>query len=358
MSAPALASLGFALAVCYIPGWTGFSLPTGWILLSVVLPWYLVRPILLGTAHWLGLTFLLYAFASLAWAPVWQQGVFDLWLLCILAGAFCLGSTRNVDDVYIGLAFGIGVSTVIAIFQLAGWTSIEQLHKPGGLFYNPGVFGEVAALITVALFAIRIFWPMVFTIPAIVMSGSRIAILACAFVALFRIKPKYVLALVIPLLVVVTYAKYVPTHWLDGVKERVVIWQNTMDGLTPIGRGAGSFVIDYPAFASRGDVATSRPENAHNDYLEMAFEFGIGALPLLGIIILALDNQMRERFILVAFLFIAVFSFPRSNPVEGFIGAMAMGSLCGNRRVAWRNRPNFRRVLERQFTGGSMDVPI
>src|SRR5262250_2987174 len=96
--------LGFLLSMCYIPGWTGAAVITGWPLLSLLLPLFFVQQkVEMGLGHWLGLIFLTYAITALAWAPVWQQGVWDVWLLSILAGSFALGQGGDLYKLWIGM---------------------------------------------------------------------------------------------------------------------------------------------------------------------------------------------------------------------------------------------------------------
>src|SRR5277367_1691516 len=110
--------LGLILPLCYIPGVTDLDILSGWIVLSLALPFLLLRPMRLGIAHYLGLAFLGYAFLSLAWTPVLAQGIRDLWLISILAACFCVGASRDdVPQLFKGLALGLGVNSLVAICQ-------------------------------------------------------------------------------------------------------------------------------------------------------------------------------------------------------------------------------------------------
>jgi len=348
-----MALFGFVLAICFIPGWTGFAIPTGWVLLSCTLPLLMWRKVEVGLEHVLGLAFLAYAVLSLLWTPIPQQGVWDLWNLAILGGCFMFGSTKvDATGLYVGLACGVGVSTLLAFFQeYAGWQGLYQFWHPAGLFVNPGVLGDTAAIVTVAVLASRLWWPALLTAPAIYLSSSRTAVVACAVAALVAIwslssevigaKAKRQVAIAFTLAVALIAGALVwrstahrEPNWLTSPTERMAIWLDTASGLTLWGRGAGSFLITYPAFAHHTDTMATRPENAHNDILEYIFQYGLGVLPLALLAALALRPfPCPERYIFITFIALAFFSFPTRIPIEGFLGAFAMGRLCGSRAL-------------------------
>lgn len=341
---------GFVLAVCFIPAWTGAAIPTGWVFLSCTLPLILWRNARWQDAYLLGLLFLGYVGLSLLWTPVPIQGIGDLWLLGVLAGAFLWGAQgTQATSVYQGLAAGVGVSTALAIPQLYwDWQGVFQFWKPAGLFVNPGVYGETCALLTVVLIASRSYWPALLVAPGIYLSSSRTAALACAAALALAARDKvasmgparpalwknpYVLssALVLALLagVAVKGTLIREPNWWTSPAERLAIWKDTVDGLTLWGRGAGSFSITYPVFAKRTDTMASRPEHAHSDILEFAYEYGLGALPLAALLVIGLWAPLGpERYLLVAFLTCAALGFPTRTPVAGFLGAFALGRCC------------------------------
>ena len=159
--------LGLALPLVYIPGWTGYMILSGWVLLSVVLPFLLLQRIELGWAHWLGSAFLAYATASLAWTPIQVQGIWILWLLWMLAFSFCVGAIYNLAPLYRGAAYGMGINLILAIAQWLGWHPLLQVNPdaPSGLLVNPNVLGETAALVSIGLATTRQYWLLVLTLP-------------------------------------------------------------------------------------------------------------------------------------------------------------------------------------------------
>lgn len=304
----------------------------------------------MGWAHWLGLAFLTYATASLLWTPIFVQGVWDLWLLWILGFSFCIGAIYQLDRLYLGIAWGMGANLALAIVQWLGWHPILQVNSatPSGLLINPNVLGETAALVTVGLGITRQYWPMVLTLPCVWLSDSRSALLGLTVALVAWLWDRFrwrgmAISLILTLAIGVVGWLHKPNE--SSITERRAIWLDTIDGLSPLGHGAGSFFILYPEFAKRTDTMLTRPEQAHNDYLELIFEFGIGTIPLAILFVISWLAIGPSRYLWLAFCVIAFVSFPRSIPVEGFLGLSALGALCRGWRVAWIERARLRPAI-------------
>ncbi len=339
--------LGLLMPVAYIPGWTGAMVITGWAVLSCGLPFLLLRKIEMDWTWSLGLAFLAYATASALWAPIWQQAVWDLWLTYILAFCFVLGAMRNPRELWVGMALGLGVSDVIAAFQKAGYHPLfaSDSWYQGGNFVNPDMFGETAALVTMGLIASRVWWPLLLTLPPIYFTQSRTVYVAYAVVIAYALWDRWRWHAVVPcLLALLSVGYFVTSRYPDSIQERLAIWQDTVDGQTVFGRGAGSFFMLYPEFARRTDTMRTRPEDPHNEFLNLAFEYGVGAFPLLALLALGLSATGRERYVLVAFLTIAFFSFPTRIPTEGLVGMVALGRLCRRGNIPWPEFLDWRSV--------------
>ena len=339
--------LGLLLPISYIPQYTGMTVLTGWPILSAFLPFFFLRRVELTHAHWLGLVFLAYATLSLLWAEVKPQGVWDLWLLYCLAGCFMLGASgRDLRPLYKGLALGIGVSTILCIPQFFGWQGIYVLNsaRPAGLFVNPDMLAESAVLVSVALLSVGVFWPLVLTIPPILFIESRtawVAVAAVAIVYFWDIYRSKFVTMVMVLGLIAALAGIYAVKRADGdVGLRIAMWQDTISGLTFFGHGPGSFHSLYPEFASRTDTMALRPESAHNDFLELIFEFGLGTLPLFALFFWGGLGTSPSRYPLAAFSVIAFFSFPIRIPTEGIIGMVALGACCSDRVLSsWHGYP-------------------
>ena len=343
-----LFALGVILPLAYIPLYTGQYILTGWIVLSCVLPFFFLKPIQMGAAHWLGIAFLAYAYASICWVEVPIQSVWGLWELCMLAGCFLLGTSRDTKWLWPGMACGLAVNTLIAINQyfVHDLSLVFRVNPYAltGLFVNPDMFGETACLVTIALMATRQYPWILLSAPGILMSGSRaslVALTACLGLWMwdqFRLK-----GLIVAALLALAPAYYVTGFHRGAISERQALWLDTIQGTTnPFGHGVGSFFATYPKYALRTDTMATRPEDPHNEFLNLAFEYGVGALPIIAIISMGFASGGPARYPLLAFLTIALFSFPTRIPTEGIVGMVALGTLCSARPWPWPYWRNLR----------------
>ena len=61
--------LGLLVPIAYVPNWTGQMILTGWVVLSCVLPFVLLRHTKMTLGHWLGVIFLCYVGAIVVLDP-------------------------------------------------------------------------------------------------------------------------------------------------------------------------------------------------------------------------------------------------------------------------------------------------
>jgi len=138
---------------------------------------------------------------------------------------------------------------------------------------------------------------------------------------------------------------------------RLQIWKVTWLNLSLLGHGAGSF--EGLIFMS-SPTNLLHPEYAHNDFLQLAFEFGLGAAIPVGILLLALRQVSSPEWpILATALFMATFSFPLYMPVTAFIAALCTGRLVSDLGVSWYRRGDRRRgfVLRSDSSKAPTDNP-
>jgi len=114
---------------------------------------------------------------------------------------------------------------------------------------------------------------------------------------------------------------------LTSIQERFDLWADTYQGFKLFGNGIGSFEITYPWDATHIDTILARPRFAHNDLLQLIFEFGIGSLFILFMIFNILKINRPERIILYAIGIISLFTFPLHVPVLAFIAALVAGNI-------------------------------
>jgi hypothetical protein len=84
----------------------------------------------------------------------------------------------------------------------------------------------------------------------------------------------------------------------------------------------------------------------HNDYLQFAFEYGIGAIALLPLLIAATGRVSAIlRPVYISFLTLAGFYFPLETPLTAFVGAMVLGNILARDGDALRSRKHWRSDL-------------
>lgn len=314
----------FVLSTIYVPGLTGAGIQTGWAFLSITLPFMIWGRVEVTLPHLLLLAFCIYATASLLWAPNFYFGIFSLWQLACAAGAFVLGSQmRSLRPVALGLAFGLSVSSVIATMQYFELKPVESWTvNPTGLFYNSWVLGGAACLTILLLYDCRLWWPMLLVAPALWLSYARSAMFATALPILFRLKYGWA---IIPLAIGSILMIFYNSHYDD---VRIAVWQGFLAHLTPRGAGVGA-VDSLTMFLGNGQPLSA--EHAHNEFLDLAYHYGIfAAIPIS--VALALASKPSRTW--MGFLLLASFGFPLHSPVTAFIGALCAGHLARDWRMA------------------------
>lgn len=179
------------------------------------------------------------------------------------------------------------------------------------------------ALVLIALAGHRLWWPMPPLAIGLILSGSRGGFL---------------------ILTAALLARY--THWLAGLaalclgsltlaftldladSQRLQIWGVTLPALSFFGEGPGTFTDIHFIATVKGEAKLFRPEFAHNDILQLTFEYGIGALLLLAPFAFALSRPAhREWPVLFAFAILTTFYFPFFCPIPAFVGCACAGHI-------------------------------
>ena len=305
--------LGLIAAVCFVPGYTGAYIPTQWVLGSCLLPLALWRRGPWTHLHWVGVGFLSYAALSMAWAADYYDGIWGLWLLSMIALSFWLGTTLpSMDSLLKGLALGLAVSSAVAVAQLWGWA--HWSWKPSGLLFNSVILGETCALVIVGLVSRGLWLWIPGILPAFVLSQSRgaILLLAMGLVFIYMRRPLVLLCIALGLTWTITYFP------ADSDILRLIIWNTTIHHLSLFGWGSGSFLGLF--------IGVEHPEYAHNDFLQLWFEYGVGSLALAYILaVCLLRTNQHEWPILATFCVAALFSYPFYTPLLALLGACAAG---------------------------------
>ena len=349
----ASAVLAFLVIAAFVPGWHAPGLVLRWAVLLIGLP--ALVSVRATALHWFGFAFLAYAALSLIWTLFPLDGCYELGVFALLAGGFCLGSClndggRGIHLVFLAAALGLAPSLVIGVMQWYGANPVLQLTpNPSGLFVNANLMGEASALTICGLIVTAKDWngpplkgcgmvALIFSSAALLLSHHRTSMIALAIAGMTWLigNRRFALALMISAAAALAFL-------LDGLKtghslfERLAIWRATASGLTWLGHGAGSFRGLIPLYflsESEGGL-----DYAHNDLLQLAFDYGIVAIvPAAIFAVLALRSTSPMRYVLIVFGIQSLAEFPLYMPATGFLAALAAGHCSrGWPRCGWRD---------------------
>lgn len=341
--------LGLLLPVAFIPGYTGASVPTQWAVLSAFLPLTLWSG-RFGLGHKVLLGFLCYALISLLWSVNLWSWVWGIWLACIWFICYHYGTlNEDLQSLWKGLALGVSVSAIVAVFQKLGYAPVESHNESAaGLFFNPSLFGIICGLLLVGLLCHRLWWYMPFPALGLVLSSTRggLAVLALGLAARYG-------GWLGGLAVLSAGGIAFSLSTGSGDLERMQIYGVTVPVLSWLGNGAGQFTEIW--FIRTSAQKLVRPEYVHNDLIQLTYEYGVGALAVAGLFGLALRQSSHPEWpVLFAWVGLSLFFFPLWAPVLAFIGLVCLGSVLAHRdrvRVDQRSRrPSLLRWLaDEQF---------
>lgn len=335
---------GFALMVAYWPGIAGAPTTGRWdiaALLAIAL--FFAPKVRFTAAHVVGLMLVGWLLLSLLWNDGGQDGLFDgidaAAELMIACTAFAVGSTlEDLGPLFTGAALGIAVNSAFALAQFAGLpTGVETGGFYSGLFYNAGRLGAAAALVTVAIVGLRKWLLLSLLLPALILTGSRAAWLAaiCGLVAIgMQARSRQSKWLVWGVAMAAVIAALLVAHHGSGGFERLAIWNESIQQLTWLGHGLGSFREDFLKLNQTFDFAKwgGRPEHPHNEWLWFAYEGGCVGFSLALIFACSIwraSEGLWERGVLVGLAVLSLFAMPFHDPVTVVLGALCAGSVAG-----------------------------
>lgn len=217
----------------------------------------------------------------------------------------------------------------MVLAQLNGIDVLSHFRL-AGLFLNPNFLGEISALVLIGLIAERLWLFTPVPLACLAITHPRGALLAFIVSFVFYIwKRSRVIALaLIAMGIVAIGAMWKSDYRIAPVEQRFYIWADAYDGLKGRGQGIGSFRASFPEKSTRFDNYTAKADHAHNDALELLFQYGIGAIPILILALLLLTVPMETaRLMWLVFLVEGLFEFPLFLPAQGFLAAFAAGSL-------------------------------
>jgi hypothetical protein len=278
----------------------------------------------------------------MAWTPTPYSSVFGLWLVFIMALCVWFGTTlTNTRELYAGLAAGAAVSSGVAVLQYFGVSPVPVVtdHAPAGLYVNSVQQGTVLVLIVVALASERMWLWAVPLLPGIALSGSRGALLALA-IGLLGCYVRHLWVFGIVAAAGVAYMLLTPFGPSDQMRAQ--IWAVAYESLTLYGWGPGVFytiLLPQPG-------GTFYPEYAHNDALQLFFEYGIAAVLPIVIVAFALSRTgAREWPIVLAFVVAGCYSMPLWMPIASFLALVAVGRILRGHALLCSDRDGIRRAV-------------
>lgn len=331
-----------------------------WAALSILIPliltlctvnrcWTASIPFILIVA--LGLIFILWAAISLMWTSAGFDGLTEFWKWTLILGSCAIGAAfHDLKPLFIGAGAGLAISSGASILERLGVVFNPWSQVYGGLFYSPNFLCEVSVLVAIWLL-VRGHWKYSLLLaPAIALAHTRGALLASgvAFLCWLWARSKQGAVVVATIMAIAAGLIVTSGYREQSNLERVAMWADTAEALTIKGYGIASFHYDYPAFAKRFDTYVERPDHTHNDLLELSFEYGVGVLALIAMVMLALwfGAAEAERLVLIGFLTEGIVGFPLHLPATAMVAAMCLGHLVGYGRRVCVHEPDSRMVLQ------------
>lgn len=312
------------LALPFLP--SGGTVPR-WAFLSLVCAALFFRIEL----SWLFISFVAWLVLMMWVAPVGYEAIFIFWHFLLFAILFCWAQGADLKRIAIGAALGVWVNSVVVLVQaFFDWQAIPQLIPNSGLFYNHNMGAEAAAMVLALVVGYRLWWLVPGLLPTLWFS-SRAPVLAlgvAAGVALWQ-RSRFAAMMATLGVALFVFGVMKGEGGFRGVivsadfLQRVGMWQDMLPQMTVWGHGLGSFIVDYPAFQRHTSSLLLRFENAHNDYLQIAYELGLAGVLLIVVLLMRMTAAPASPawYAMIVFLGEASFGFPLYEPVSGALAA-------------------------------------
>ena len=344
--------LSFLIAVAYWPGIMSAAVAPRWALITVgccvalaLTKTSAARSFSLG--HLFGAAFVLYAGASIMWSVLPADSIGAFVNLLGLAAAFVLGSrTKDFTPVCLALALS-GWVLFLSYFVLNDSWVIGE-YGNGGIFLNRDFAGGFAAVATIAaLYGLRSLYlarwarlalllgPLAALIDsrcygAVLATMATVAIAESLHLSLKRrvLYGAFLLVLVGSGLAV---AFQIDPHKVSNTVQRFLKWDYVTANLSWFGHGFYTMGAAFPFSSS------------DNDLVDLLWDFGIGSVPLIALVIYALRSgtTLSARWVLLVIVLDGFPSSPLRLPATAYVAALALGHVCGYSRRLLRVGPAF-----------------
>jgi hypothetical protein len=275
---------------------------------------------------------LVFAAFSLLWMEVRYDGYLELWRMTLIFSAFAVGAVcGNLERPLTLMAVSLALTLPLVFFQALGYQGIPQTAPPAGLFLNKNVLAESAAALLVAMTFLRRWHIAIPLLVITLLAQERAAYVGMTAAVILYLWPRR-RSLAYALLACIGVSVLVMSSTPSAL-DRFGIWQDTLQGVTWMGQGIGSFFTMFPATATHIDTMLVRPEQAHNEFLHFLFELGIGSAGLWALGYFAIrGKQELERLVFASIVAMSLFAFPFHMPLTAFLAALVAGRLCSSER--------------------------
>jgi len=195
-----------------------------------------------------------------------------------------------------------------------------------GLAGSSGRLGCVMAMCFTAALAYRIWWFLPIGAFGLLYSGSRGSMVAAGVACMVALWRDYRATAMCLALLSCLVALIVRDDAGASFLSRLGVWQDTLNHLTPLGHGFGSFAAEYASWTKHTAPAGQLVPHAYNDFLELIFDLGIGAALLWICIAFAWErNEPADKLICITFFTLGLGFFALWTVGPFF--AMALGHL-------------------------------
>ena len=277
-------------------------------------------------------------------APSGWDGLYLYFHACffIVLYAYAKGLT-DLRTVAIGLGIGFTFNSLaVLIQQFLGWQFIPQLTPDAGLFFNRNVATEGAAMALMLVVGYRLWWLVPGLLPTLIWgSRSPTVALGCGLFLMLWNKSRLLAAGLFLSCIAIAWLwlqkhgvsddptfRYT-TFPLETLQQRLGVWYDGMHGFTVFGQGLGSWLTNFPIYQRHSNPLELRWENAHNDAVQLVFEFGVIGAAFVALYLARLFTAIRTPafYALVVFSIESLFEFPLYDPLTGALAAVCTGHL-------------------------------
>lgn len=269
-----------------------------------------------------GVAFICYAAASITWSQGNQ--LYASILLISLVTAFLLGAIlKSIERVWFWFCVLLTLNLIVGLIEWYGF------DFPGyGLAGNPNYFGCALVLGLAAAVIYRILWFIPIAVGGLLFCQSRAAFFAAGVIGILSLWRSYRGIAIISMLLAILAIVTIRTDNLRSFEARMGIWQDTINHLTILGSGFGSFSDIYASWEFRRSPMLILAPHAYNDFLELIFELGIGAIFLWVFVIHTVsESRSNTKLIIYTYTAMALSFFPLWITPIGSLVALTLGHL-------------------------------